>query len=112
MYKLIRAIALTSVFTAIAVAETWSGTLVDASCAADKKSSAECAPTSSTSSFALVMADGKAVKLDAGGNTKAADALKNSADRSANPDKKAAVTAKVTGTLSGDTIQVESIDVK
>jgi hypothetical protein len=52
------------------------------------------------------------VKLDAAGNTKAADALKSSADRSANPDKKRPVTAKVTGSLSGDTIQVESIDVQ
>ena len=56
--------------------------------------------------------NGKAVKLDAAGNTKAADALKNSADRSANPDKKRPVTAKVTGSLSGNTIQVESIDVQ
>jgi hypothetical protein len=112
MYKFIRAVALASVFTAIAAAETWSGTLVDASCAADKKSVAECAPTSTTSAFAIVLADGKAVKLDATGNSKAADALKNSADRSNNPDKKTAVRAKVTGSLSGDTIQVESIDVQ
>jgi len=105
-------LAVASSFAVLAFAETWSGTLVDASCAADKKPSAECAPTSSTSSFAVVLADGKTVKLDAGGNSKAADALKNSADRSKNPDKNTAVTATVTGTLSGDTIQVENIDVK
>jgi len=112
MYKLLRAAALAGVFMAIAVAETWSGTLVDATCAAEKKSSAQCTPTASTSSFGLVLADGKMAKLDAAGNSKAADALKNSADRSANPDKKKPVMAKVTGSLSGDTIQVESIDVQ
>ena len=65
-----------------------------------------------TSSFALVLADGKMVKLDASGNSKAADALKNNADRSKNPDSKKVVTAKVTGSLSGDTIQVEAIEVQ
>ena len=112
MYRLNRALALAGVFAALAFAETWSGTLVDASCAGGGKSATECAPTSSTSSFALVLADGKTVKLDAAGNTKAADAIKNSADRSKNPDQKTAVTATVTGTLSGDAIQVEKIDVK
>ena len=85
MYRLIRTLAIASVFTVLAVAETWSGTLVDASCTADKKSSAECAPTSTTSNFALVLADGKTVNLDASGSSKAADALKNSADRSKDP---------------------------
>ena len=110
MYKLIRLIALSGAFSILAVAETWSGTLVDAACTADKK--AECAPTSATTSFALVLADGKTVKLDAGGNSKAADALKNSADRSKSPASKTTVTAKVTGSLSDDTIKVETIDVR
>jgi hypothetical protein len=112
MYKVIRILMLAGLFAVLAVAETWSGTLVDAACAADKKTSVECAPTSATSSFALVLADGKMVKLDASGNSKAADALKNNADRSKNPDSKKVVTAKVTGSLSGDTIQVEAIEVQ
>ena len=112
MYKLIRVVALAGTFTALALAETFSGALVDATCAADKKASSDCVPTATTSSFALVLADGKAVKLDAAGNSKAADALKNSADRSKNPHEKKAITAKVTGSLSGDTIQVETIDIQ
>lgn len=112
MSRMIRTLAVASTFAVLAFAETWSGTLVDASCTAENKSGAECAPASTTSNFALVLADGKTVKLDAAGNSKAADALKNSADRSKNPDKKTAVTAAVTGSLSGDTIQVEKIDVK
>lgn len=112
MYNMMRVFAVASTFAVLAFAETWSGTLVDASCSAEKPSSAECAPTSSTSNFALVVADGKTVKLDAGGNSKAADAFKNSADRAKNPDKKTTTTATVTGTLSGDTIQVENIELK
>ncbi len=112
MYKLIRLSLIAGVFTALAVAETWSGTLVDAACAADKKASAECAPTNDTSTFALVLADGKTIKLDEDGNAKAADALKNSADRAKNPGEKKAVTAKVTGSLSGDTITVEDIQLQ
>jgi hypothetical protein len=112
MHKLIRVAALAGTFATLALAETWSGTLVDASCAAEKKSVAECSPSATTSSFALVLADGKAVKFDATGNAKAADALKNSADRSKNPTEKKAITAKVTGAMSGDTVQVESIDIQ
>ena len=45
------------------------------------------------------------------GNQKAAAALKNRADRSADPSKPApAVTAKITGTASGDVITVDSIE--
>jgi hypothetical protein len=112
MYKLIRVVALAGTFSILGLAETWSGTLVDATCAVEKKSASECAPTASSSSFALVLADGKAIKLDANGNAKAADALKNSADRSKNPNEKKPVTASVTGSMSGDTIQVEQIEVR
>ena len=58
---------------------------------------------------------GFVLKLDSAGNAKASDALKNRADRSANPNKPAtgAVSAKVTGNKDGDdTIKVESIDVQ
>ncbi len=112
MYKPIRLMVLSGVFSLLGFAETWSGTLVDANCAAQNKSSAHCAPTSSTSAFALMLADGKTVKLDANGNTKAADALKNSADRSKNPNATTPVKAKVSGTLSGDTIAVDTVDVQ
>jgi hypothetical protein len=111
MYKLIRVVALAGTFAGLTLAETWSGTLVDATCAAEKKAS-ECAPTATSSSFALVLVDGKMAKLGAAGNSKAANALKNSADRSKNPQEKKAIVAKVTGSLSGDTIQVETIDIQ
>ena len=102
-----------AVFSALALAESWTGRLVDASCYDQQKSATACDPSASTSSYALVVS-GQSYKLDNTGNTKATEALKSHADRSANPNKPAsgAVSAKVTGTKEGDTIKVESIDVQ
>jgi hypothetical protein len=57
---------------------------------------------------------GKIYKLDDSGNTKAADAIKNQANRESSPDsaKKAERTARVSGTLDGDVIKVETIEVR
>jgi hypothetical protein len=100
--------------SALAFAETYNGPLVDASCWAQQQKIEMCAPTASTSSFAI-QATGKVLKLDAEGNRKAVEALKsntNSADRAKNPGEPAmAVTATVQGTLSGDEIKVDSIQV-
>ena len=105
----------------LAAAESFSGTLLDASCAAQQQSQQQqqqqsmqsCAPTSSTTSFALSVS-GKIYNLDSNGNTKAAEAMKNRADRSANPNSTAssAVTASVTGKKEGETITVETISVQ
>jgi hypothetical protein len=112
MQKSIRMFAAAALFSAAAFAETWTGTLVDAHCMDQKKSGAECSPMSSTSSFALVLPDGKTVRLDAAGNAKAGDALKNNADRAKNPGANTPVTAKVTGSLEGGTIHVQTIEVQ
>jgi hypothetical protein len=51
--------------------------------------------------------------LDAAGNTKAAEAMKareNSADRAKNANRE--ITATVQGTLSEDTIKVDSIELR
>jgi hypothetical protein len=101
------------VFSVLALAESWTGRLVDASCYDQQKSATACDPSASTTSFALIA--GQAYKLDDAGNSKAAAALKNRADRSADPDRpsKGVVSAKVTGTKDGDdTIKVVSIDVR
>jgi hypothetical protein len=102
--------ALVAVCAGLAVADTWSGKLVDASCYAKEKGAKACDPMASTTSYA-VNVDGKVYNLDESGNQKAAAALKNRADRSADPNKPAAaVTAKITGTMSGDTIQVDTVE--
>jgi len=97
----------------MAFAETFTGRLIDASCYDQHKSAAKCDPTSSTMSFA-VLVSGKAYKLDDTGNSKAAEALKSRADRSAEPTKPTTqVMARVTGTKDGDgVLKVESIEVQ
>lgn len=100
--------------SAWAFAETFSGRLVDAACAAQQKNAA-CNPTANTASFALEVS-GKMLRLDADGNQKAADALKQSnsgADRAKDPNAaNSQVTATVQGVLNGDEIKVEAIAVR
>jgi hypothetical protein len=114
MRRLLTMCAVVAVFTTLALAESWTGKLVDAGCAADQqKSATTCDPTSSTTTFALV-ASGKTFKLDDAGNAKAIEALKNRADRSTDPKAppSTTVTAKVTGTKDGDNLKVETIEVQ
>ena len=100
------------VAAALSYAESWTGKLIDAPChdrslpPGQSKSPAEsCAATSSTTSFAIQTADGKVYKLDASGNAKAANALRG------NPDSKDA-SVTVSGTMDGQTVKVDSIDMK
>lgn len=100
--------------SAMAFAETYTGKLVDARCAEQQKDAA-CSPTASTAAFAIQVS-GKTLKLDAEGNKKAAAALKestSSADRAKEPNAtESQVMATVQGTLNGDEIKVDSIEVK
>lgn len=102
-------------FAAMGFAEDWTGKLIDASChdrsqqnPANSKQDGElatCAATASTTSFAIQTSDGKVYKLDASGNAKASTALKG------NPNNSNA-TAKVSGTMEGQTVKVDSISVQ
>ena len=111
-----RLVTLLAVFSALAIADSWSGKLADAKCAAEQKGAA-CHPTDATTAFVLSSADGKMYKLDETGNKKAAEAVKNRADRSKDPNAPAAtapspVNANISGSLEGDTIKVEAIAVE
>lgn len=104
--------------TALAYAETFTGKLFDASCVGQPNNEQKveaCVPTSGTTSFAI-QASGKMLKLDADGNRKAAEAWKeynSSADRAKDPDaENDHVMATVEGTLSGDEIKVETIQIR
>ena len=112
MRRLLTIATCVAFFAALALAETWNGQLFDATCMTQQKSAQACSPTSSTTAFVAAV-NGKTYKLDDAGNAKAAEALKDRADRSA-PDAPATsmVTAKISGTIEGDTIKVESIQVK
>jgi hypothetical protein len=82
--------------------DTWSGKLVDAFCKVSNEG-ADCAATSATHLFAIELPDAKLLNLNAAGNGKASDAVKDI--------QKKGVNAKVTGSLDGQTIKVESIEV-
>ena len=98
--------------TGLALAADWNGRLLDATCYAQNKTAKPCDATSSTTSF-MFDVNGKVYKLDAAGNAKAADALKNRADRSAPGAVPGAINAKVSGTAEGeDSIKVDRIDVQ
>ena len=103
-----------AVFTGLAMAEDWTGRLLDSSCYEQNKTAKPCDATSSTTSF-MFDVSGKVYKLDAAGNSKAVDAIKNRADRAAGDTKSAAgpVNAKVSGSMEGtDSIKVEKIDIQ
>ena len=93
-----------SLFSALACAESFNGTLVDVMCKGKDLAShtRKCALGCAKSGFAVVLSDGKFLKLDEGGNAKALAALKSSV-------KEKDLKVKVDGKLDGETIQVDSL---
>ena len=102
-----------ALFSTLAFAETWTGRLIDGNCANPDKMAKECNAGSSTTSFLLVV-DGKAHPFDPAGNKLAAEAIKNRADRAADPNapKSSQINAKVTGDKDGDVLKVASLEVE
>ncbi len=96
-----------SLFSALAFAETWSGTLVDVMCKGKDLAShtTKCALGCAKSGFAVVLSDGRFLKLDEGGNAKALGALKATS-------KEKDLKVKVNGKLEGETIQVDSLSLE
>ena len=88
-----------------ALAENWTGTVVDVMCKNRDLAShtKTCAVNCAKGGFGLVLPDGKFVKFDETGNAKTLSALKKSS-------KEKDLKAKVTGTLDGEVISVEAID--
>ena len=111
MRRLVTIIGFVAVFAALALAENFSGKLMDASC--DPQKAEACQPSAATTAFAIEHG-GKLYKLDEAGNAKAVEAFKNRADRAADPNAngKAAVMAKITGTAEGDTIKVQTLEIQ
>ncbi len=94
-------------FSAAALAETWTGTVVDTMCKGKDVAShtRQCALGCAKSGFGIVTSDGKFIKFDESGNAKTLAALKSS-----NKDKD--LRAKVTGNLNDDVIAVQSIELE
>ena len=99
-----RIIVTFGVFSALALAESWNGTVVDVACKSKDLANhtKSCALGCSKSGYGLVTADGKFLKFDETGNSKALDAIKRT---SKDKDLK----ATVTGSIDRGVIRVESI---
>ena len=105
---------------ALSYAANWSGKLMDSACydksplhqSTDHKSreklAESCAPTASTTNFALETSTGAVYKLDAAGNSKAASAFQSG---SLKADKDGDVHVSITGSqeASSQTLKVDSV---
>ena len=94
-------------FSALAMAESWTGTVVDVMCKGKDLAghTAKCAVSCSKGGYGLVTSDGKFVKFNETGNAKALAALKATG-------KEKDLKAKVNGSLDNDVINVESIEIQ
>ena len=88
-----------------AAAESFSGTVVDVMCRGKDLAghTRECAVSCAKSGFGLVTGDGKFLKFDEAGNARTLTTLKK---LTRDKDLK----AKVSGTLNGDLLKVETIE--
>ncbi len=125
MRKILTIASAAVLFSAAAMAATWTGSLVDATCmnqraganqqAPAQESQSMCIPTDATSDFGIVV-HGRTLLLNAAGNQKAQSALKNRAERAVNPNQanngNRRVIAKITGTLQGNTIETQSLVIR
>jgi hypothetical protein len=86
-------------------AESFSGTVVDFMCRGKDLAShtRECALSCAKSGFGMVTAEGKFLKFDEAGNARTLSVLKKAA-------KEKDLKAKVTGTLDGDLLKVQTIE--
>jgi hypothetical protein len=94
-------------FSTLALADSWTGTVVDVMCKSKDLAghTAKCAVSCSKGGYGLVLSDGKFVKFNETGNAKALASLKATA-------KEKDLKAKVSGTLENDVINVESIEIQ
>jgi hypothetical protein len=107
MKRILLLSAAVSLFSIGAFAESWNGTLVDVMCKGKDLAShsTKCAVSCAKGGYGLVLPDGKFVKFDETGNAKALMTLKSTS-------KEKDLKAKVSGTLDGDTVKVESIELQ
>jgi len=110
MRRLLGITVLLAAFACLAVAGEWQGHLMDTMCAArikDKAAAhkAKCALSCAKGGYGVVASDGKYWKFDEAGNAKALEALKATT-------KEQDLMIKVTGTLDGEVIQVESLTIR
>jgi hypothetical protein len=98
--------------------EVWQAKVLDASCYDSRKATEhksgenlarECAPTASTTDFAIQNSDGKVYKVNSSGS---AELAKDMRDGVLKKDKDGDVHANITGSREGETVNVTSINIE
>ena len=104
MKKAFAFVGTTLLLASAAMAESWTGTLVDTMCKGKDLAahSKDCAIKCAKGGYGIVLSDGKFVKFDESGNAKALAALTKST-------KDKDLKATVSGTLDGETLKVDTI---
>ncbi|MEJ7605295.1 MAG: hypothetical protein WKF37_03285 [Bryobacteraceae bacterium] len=102
-----RLLSLIALSAAVLAAESWTGTVVDVMCKGKDLANhtTKCAVSCAKGGYGLVLSDGKFVKFDETGNSKALAALKATS-------KEKDVKAKVTGSLDNEVVNVEKIEIQ
>ncbi len=105
--KIFRFSLLLLVSHALLHAETWTGTVVDVMCKGKDLAghTRQCAVSCAKGGYGLVLSDGKFVKFNESGNAKTLQILKT-----ATKDKD--LKAKVSGTMEGDVIKVQALELQ
>jgi hypothetical protein len=114
MRKLLSLCGLAAVLCTLALADNWTGKLIDAGCYAQNKTAKSCDATGNTTAF-LLDVSGKVYRFDDTGNAKAVEAMKSHAERSANPNQPSAgsVNAKVSAVKDGeDALKVDMVEIQ
>ena len=115
MRKLMTICGILAVFSMLAMADNWSGKLLDAGCYDKHKTDESCVAKAGSDAYVLDV-NGTIYRLTFGSNDMVRRAMESRADRANNPnppDKHAPVSAKVTGTLhDGDKIKVDTIEIQ
>jgi hypothetical protein len=113
MRKLLTTCALLGTLSGLGLATTWSGTLLDATCA-NRHHTKSCDARPSTTAFVLDV-NGTRYRLDAKSNDEARSAMRARADKASNPDatKAVPVNAIVTGRMrSNGKIRAQTVAVQ
>jgi hypothetical protein len=103
-----RAAALLVLTSALSFGQSWTGRLVDAVCktanAGEDSFTALCPATPTTHLFALQLPNSKVLILNAAGNEKADDAIRNAL--------KTDVHVRITGSRDGSMVRVQKIEIE
>lgn len=102
-----RFVLISAITSVAALADTWTGSVVDVMCKGKDLANhtKSCSLSCANGGFGLVLSDGKFVKFNETGNAKALAAIKGTS-------KEKDLKAKVTGTLDGEVIKVQTIEIQ